>query len=429
MTAVIGIINKAAAAIATDSAVTVTGPKGPKIFNRANKIFQLSKTYPVGLMIYNNGEFMGTPWEVIIKQYRQEQLKDKSFQRLEDYKNDFITYLHSKSFFCDILQQKRVLQYVITDFLKVIAREITEEQNELIQNRPLNLVEQLAGVVVSKIKDSIPGYESITDFSPEMASFTEAELEQFGFMGLRECIESVFNRNGIPVDFDTISGDLKKLTYLILKSKQYFYFFSGLVFCGYGEDEYFPQLIAINISLAIGDRLRYFNDERGSAQVSHTNSSSIRPFAQTDVIDTILSGIDPGLGNLYFAQFESFIQKNNELIARSIENISPELAQAVRSINPAELSSELQKHINTERIRYYMNPLMNAVGTLSKEDLAEMAESLVYLTYLKRRFTFAEESVGGPVDVAIITKGDGFIWIKRKHYFTKELNPHYFKNH
>ncbi len=33
-----------------------------------------------------------------------------------------------------------------------------------------------------------------------------------------------------------------------------------------------------------------------------------------------------------------------------------------------------------------------------------MAESLLYLTYLKRRITFAEESVGGPVDVAIISK-------------------------
>ena len=57
-----------------------------------------------------------------------------------------------------------------------------------------------------------------------------------------------------------------------------------------------------------------------------------------------------------------------------------------------------------------------------------MAESLVHLTYLKRRFTMAEESVGGPVDVAIITKGDGFIWIKRKHYFDPKLNQHFFKN-
>ena len=64
---------------------------------------------------------------------------------------------------------------------------------------------------------------------------------------------------------------------------------------------------------------------------------------------------------------------------------------------------------------------------LSKEDLADMAESLVRMTCLKRHITTDEESVGGPVDVAVITKGDGFVWIKRKHYFSSELNYHYFK--
>ena len=39
MTAVIGILNKNAVAIAADSAVTVTGSNGRKIYNTANKIF------------------------------------------------------------------------------------------------------------------------------------------------------------------------------------------------------------------------------------------------------------------------------------------------------------------------------------------------------------------------------------------------------
>lgn len=77
----------------------------------------------------------------------------------------------------------------------------------------------------------------------------------------------------------------------------------------------------------------------------------------------------------------------------------------------------------------YIIPLVNAVSSLSKDDLAEMAESLIYLTYLKRRITFTEESVGGPVDVAVISKGDGFVWIKRKHYFQPELNQHFFDNY
>jgi hypothetical protein len=34
--------------------------------------------------------------------------------------------------------------------------------------------------------------------------------------------------------------------------------------------------------------------------------------------------------------------------------------------------------------------------------------------------------VGGSVDVAVISKKDGFIWIKRKHYFQPDKNYHFF---
>lgn len=63
---------------------------------------------------------------------------------------------------------------------------------------------------------------------------------------------------------------------------------------------------------------------------------------------------------------------------------------------------------------------------LPKQDLAYMAESLVNLTAFKRKVSNDNETVGGAIDVAIISKGDGFIWVKRKHYFDKNLNHHYF---
>ena len=31
--------------------------------------------------------------------------------------------------------------------------------------------------------------------------------------------------------------------------------------------------------------------------------------------------------------------------------------------------------------------------------------------------------------MAVISRGDGFIWIKRKHYFQPELNQHFFANY
>jgi len=59
-----------------------------------------------------------------------------------------------------------------------------------------------------------------------------------------------------------------------------------------------------------------------------------------------------------------------------------------------------------------------------------MAESLVNLTAFKRRMTSVEtDTVALPIDVAVISKGDGFIWIKRKHYFEPAFNPHFFSNY
>jgi hypothetical protein len=65
---------------------------------------------------------------------------------------------------------------------------------------------------------------------------------------------------------------------------------------------------------------------------------------------------------------------------------------------------------------------MDMVQILPKDELALMAESLVNLDKFKRRVSSQSETVGGPIDVALITKGDGFVWVRRKHYFRPELN-------
>jgi hypothetical protein len=66
---------------------------------------------------------------------------------------------------------------------------------------------------------------------------------------------------------------------------------------------------------------------------------------------------------------------------------------------------------------------------MPKDELAAMAESLVNLTSFKRKVTEEAETVGGPIDVAVISKGDGLVWVKRKHYFPPELNQQFFANY
>ena len=92
---------------------------------------------------------------------------------------------------------------------------------------------------------------------------------------------------------------------------------------------------------------------------------------------------------------------------------------------------DITLQINKEMRETYTDPLLNTVVSLDKEDMANMAESFISLTSLVRRMQPGEETVGGPVDVAVISKGDGFVWINRKQYFKPELNAsffsHYFK--
>lgn len=83
MTAEMAIMNKSAIALAADSAVTSSGGK---IYNSVNKLFTLSKYFPVGVMIYGSAEVNSVPWETIIKIYRKN-LGDRSFGTLKDSKH------------------------------------------------------------------------------------------------------------------------------------------------------------------------------------------------------------------------------------------------------------------------------------------------------------------------------------------------------
>ena len=82
----------------------------------------------------------------------------------------------------------------------------------------------------------------------------------------------------------------------------------------------------------------------------------------------------------------------------------------------------IDKSLDFQFSRHY-RPTLRVLSVLPKDELAMMAETLVNLTSFKRRVSTSRETVGGPIDVAVISRGDGFVWIKRKRYFPIELNP------
>lgn len=92
MTAEIAVMNKWAVALAADSKVTISGMRASKAYDTVNKLFTLSKSHPVGVMIFGNAEFMDHPWETIIKLYRNAKGRD-SEATVSAWAEDFIRFL------------------------------------------------------------------------------------------------------------------------------------------------------------------------------------------------------------------------------------------------------------------------------------------------------------------------------------------------
>ena len=130
MTAEIAILNKTAIALATDSAVTISaGKEEQKIYDSADKLFELSLEHPIGVMIYNGMHFMEIPFPNLINEYRSQR---KTFERLEDAAQDFLEYLCAWESKCSEETKLNALKYLLSPVLSHLRGRINSQIEELI---------------------------------------------------------------------------------------------------------------------------------------------------------------------------------------------------------------------------------------------------------------------------------------------------------
>ncbi len=396
MTAEIVIMNKQAIALASDSAVTMTHEMGEKIKTSANKLFALSKYHPIGIMIYNNTDLMGIPWETIIKIYRNE-LDKKGFDSLKEYADNFIAFLdNGNPLFSDSVQ-KEYLSFAVYGYFYFIEEQILESVEFIISEKQK--------ITQDEIKEKYG--ETIEKVMYEV--FQELPISKLHSDQLKEIAASLFSK--FP---DSISTQN----------------LSGVVFAGFGEKEIFPSIKAYDIEGIVNNKLKY--RESLTDEISHKTDASIIPFAQREMVDTFMQGIDPSYRNLEESYLNKIFNEFTDLslnLLKTGKNDNKLKSKKILQKSSERIILDFQKKLENHRQEMYIDPVLSVVSMLSKDELAAMAETLVNLTSFKRKITMGSETVGGPIDVAVISKGDGFIWIKRKHYFKPELNPQFFANY
>jgi hypothetical protein len=245
----------------------------------------------------------------------------------------------------------------------------------------------------------------------------------------------------IRKEFSPVIGEMKKelfgkleltqaasrgLTNVVLEMLQRDYFGplqTGVVFAGFGERDYMPKLVSYSLEEMVDDKLRI--KKTGSHVISDDNAAAIIPFAQQEMVHAFLQGIDPSMGNYVRASTDSLFEGLSRSILGLVGKSNPKLAESVWAAIEPEMPKILESLFKAweAKSREHWRPIVQITSALPKDELASMAEALVNLTKFRRRVSAERETVGGPIDVAVITKGDGFVWVKRKHYFRGELNP------
>lgn len=421
MTAEIAILNRWGVALAADSAVTTGGVSGQKIFQSANKLFYLSKHNSVGLMVFGSASFMDIPWETIVGMFR-ERIGAKEFATIDNVVSDFIEHLKGFSSFISPRAEEIVFVREAGAWLKYLSDSFRNDWKSFIEKKKKATQKDVTSIIsnrISLVEKMLGDGKAISDipegFDKSLVSKYNKVIDEL----IKRCFEELPISTG---DINRMKMTLAHLCYKFPKgvdsASQ-----SGVVVAGFGKDEIFPVVKSLDVAFMVNGVLKY--KVASEKRVTESLSSSIIPFAQKDVVANFMNGIHPDRSRIedgLIAQlFKDFIESSVE----KIEGLEREQKDALRkncTIVGIEKLKEYSKKINSVQKLKFNQPVMNVISVLPKEELAMVAETLVDLTSFKRRVTMQSETVGGPVDVAVISKVDGFVWIKRKQYFNNELN-------
>lgn len=433
MTTEISIMNKSAVALAADSAVTIpvwgTDGRKSKVLNTANKLFALSKHGPVGIMIYGSAHLMGVPWETIVKSFRRN-LGTNRYSHIDRYCTEFFKFLSTLEM-PDGARGEYIRNRALSAAIRLRQDLDTWTDEELKQEDKVTKAqrfEHLKRALDSRVKDLEDGGGD--------CPLSKAKITKLKKTHSKE-IREVFGHFFEEFEF-TRTMDAKVVTLVVLEAATCSEWSvpSGIVIAGFGEDEFFPKCRTFEVHAILEGKVIRQLVENKSCDTTLANTATITPFAQSNDVFAFLKGMAPDIENFLIASLvDAFCRTLPNKIADECKaelTLSDKERKQTYNIAAGLIAGVCGQFLSNIRVfqdESFVAPILHGTGSLNPSELATMAETLVNLVSFRKQVTMQDETVGGPIDVAIITKGDGLVWIKRKHYFDPSLNHHFFSNY
>ena len=133
---------------------------------------------------------------------------------------------------------------------------------------------------------------------------------------------------------------------------------------------------------------------------------------------SFITGVDTALSD----PLESTLKVVPQRLLQGVTQVISDLGVRVPKKLASRLSSVIEEELRllqggwTESRENHLSVFLDALQGIETPVLARLAETLVRFTLMRNTMS-ERQTVGGPIDVAVITRADGFQWVRRKDSF------------
>lgn len=387
-------MNKIAAALASDSSVTMsTGNQVLRSYPTAEKIFPL--THPHRLAVLHNGctELLRVPYAVLLAEWHR--TLTAPLARVSDYATSFLMWIEAQTGIFDDANQDNFLEWMLRDYFLAVRNDILEECHRR-SLQPEDWETPIAAALLEEVL--APRLRHLRELSSS-ENLDQADIDAFmtsHAKTVQAALEWVFDDTPRSESGDQL---LNEMASTVVAATESFSSDADLIFVGFGEEELFPASQAVGVGGIFAGKVKSTIHPYNA--ITTDDSAYISPYAQTEAMHTFLRGYHP------------------DFLAAAHQNL--ETALTAREHDPKDATFDTSKHHEQltdqfERLSWdeFLQPLVSTVAGLPKAELARMAESLVGLQVLRKLTRAEAETVGGPLDVATLTRGEGFTWCRHK---------------
>jgi hypothetical protein len=410
MTSEIAVMNQRAIALAADSAVTLSDGGKIVVRNDQRKLFNLAEGVPVGVMVFGKAEVMGHPWEVLLEHHRKKR-KSGTLRRVGDYAAAFTLMLDNLEEFFPRERQKDEYRWLLASVFRFVARLMHYLHQSGAKGPDEEILRQAVALVWRR-------YQFREDGSPrrDLGCFPPGTGETLAREQAGVIDEMIaYGFSAFVLDAAT-RQQLHDIAVWCVVKDLFLEDVTGLVFAGYGESEPYPAVVTYNASAVVGGIVK-----RAEADVTAIDGemhSAITLFADSEATYAFLRGIELDLEARIYGTADALGRRLVDQLAEAFTGVDPAQRESVRrQFQTQFLPQYLQRfygQISDYQQEAYIDPVLRVLEIATRKDLAEMAQEFVALNIFKKRIMAKNQTVGGAVDVAIISRDAGFAWWKKQ---------------